>query len=394
MNGPHLKKQIILKKNEERRIISGHPWVFSNEVHETKGDPSIGDVVELLAATGLSIGMGLYNPHSLITFRLLSRTIEEVDHDFFHRTISRAHSLRNKLYPDSHTYRVIHGEGDFLPGLIVDKYNDYLSVQTYSYGMDARLQLICDVLESMFRPVGIVERNESQLRTLEHLPQRKAVLRGTVSPTVITEHGLQYTVDVLEGQKTGFFLDQRESRAAVRQFSHAASVLDCFCNDGGFSLNSAYAGASSVHGVDISAESIRRAAANAELNDLDAARFEQGDVFEKLKKLHSEGARFDLIVLDPPSFTKNKKDVQAAKIAYKRLHAGTIRLLKSGGILVTASCSHHIDPSVFLDIIDKATRELGRTLQLLDWRGAAPDHPILPAVPETRYLKLGIFCVH
>ena len=388
----HIKKQIILKKKEDRRILTGHPWVFSNEIRETRGEPSIGDVVELVTAGGVSLGVGLYNPHSLVSVRLFSQHVLEIDREFFERRISEAASLRKLLYPDSECYRLINGEGDFLPGLVVDKYNDVLVVQSFSYGMDMRLPTICDVLESQFRPRGIAERNESSLRVLEQLPLRKGMLRGDVHQTTIEEHTLRYLVDVLEGQKTGFFLDQRESRKLVRQFSKQARVLDAFCSYGGFALNAANGGATSVLAIDISQKSVQAASGNVSLNGFDKViSFETADVFQRLKTL--EPSSFDLIILDPPSFTKTRKNVTAAKKGYAELHSAAAPLLRKGGILLTASCSHHIRPDVFLQVVDDATRAAGRTLQMLDWRGAAPDHPCLPSVPETRYLKCGVFRV-
>ncbi len=351
----------------------------------------IGDVVELVAASGLSLGIGFYNPHSLITFRLLSSHIEEIDFSFMLKRVSQAVTLRKTVYPESECYRLVHSESDFLPGLIIDKYNDYISIQTYSYGMDARLPLICDVIEELLHPKGIVERNESALRALEGLTQKKGVLRGTISNTTIVEHGLRYVVNALEGQKTGFFLDQRENRATIGRFSKGAAVLDCFCNYGGFALNAARSGAASVLGIDSSEEAITNATTNATLNDLKNVRFERADVFERLKQLHTTSERFDLIVLDPPSFTKSKKNVQTARKGYKELHSSAFGLLKKDGVVLSASCSHHITPDVFLEIIADSAVRAGKRLQLLDWRGAGPDHPTLPCMPETRYLKFGAF---
>jgi 23S rRNA (cytosine1962-C5)-methyltransferase len=391
MNERHLQKQIVLRKNEEHRIVGGHPWVFSNEIRETRGSPSMGDMVELLTAGGLALGIGLYNPHSLIAVRLVSQVIEEIDTEFFRDRIARALDLRRMLYPDSTVYRLVHGEGDFLPGLVIDRFNEYTVVQTLSHGMDQRLTMICDALETVLAPKGIVERNEAPLRTLEELPLKKGVLRGEAGTTTITLNGLLFKVDVLEGQKTGFFLDQRENRVAVARFSKSAQVLDCFCNDGGFSLSAARAGATTVTGLDSSEEAVRNATENARLNGLSGVRFERTDVFEALASLAQNEASFDLVILDPPSFTRSRKTVQTAKKGYKELHTGALRLLKKGGILATASCSHHIEPDVFLSIVDETARKAGRRIQLLEWRGAAPDHPTLPSVPETRYLKFGIF---
>jgi 23S rRNA (cytosine1962-C5)-methyltransferase len=393
MTHPHLDKRIILKKNEERRILAGHPWVFSNEIRETYGSPAAGDVVELMQASGATVGIGLYHPHSLIALRLLGETLEEIDQQFFFRRLARALKVRATLFPGATCYRLVHGEADFLPGLIVDRYNDYLAVQTLSLGMDLRLPMICEALEQLLHPAAIVERNESPLRLLEQLPQEKGILRGSVQPITIEEHGLRYTVDILEGQKTGFFLDQRENRAAAAHYCRSGAVLDCFCNDGGFALNAARGGASSVLALDASADAVARARANAALNGLTTIAFEQADVFERLDSLAAEGRRFDAVILDPPSFTRTKKNVQPAKQGYRDLHRKALALLQSGGILFTASCSHHIEPEVFLAIVDQTARKAGKRLQLLEWRGAAPDHPTLPAVPETKYLKVGVFTV-
>jgi len=386
-----VNKQIILRKNEERRIAAGHPWAFSNEIRETKGDPAIGDVVELRSAGGLLLGIGFYNPHSLIAFRLLSTTPVEINADFFRERIRQAQELRQEVAEGRTAYRVVHGEGDFLPGLVLDRFNDQLVVQTYAHGMDLRLDQICEASEAVFHPAAIVERNESPIRLLENLPLRKGVVRGSAVPTTIMEHGLRYTVDILEGQKTGFFLDQAENRLALRRFCHGARVLDCFCNDGGFSLNAAAGGAASVLGVDASASAVSRAEANAALNGVQGVRFMKADVFELLASLDPAEAQYDVVVLDPPAFTKSRKNVQTAKKGYRELQQGALRVLRKGGFLLTASCSHHIEPDVFLGIVDGAARESERRLQLLEWRAAAQDHPTLAAVPETRYLKFGIF---
>jgi 23S rRNA (cytosine1962-C5)-methyltransferase len=390
----HSPKHIILKKNEDQRIRSGHPWVYSNEIRTVNGDPNIGDVVEIVAAGGRSLGIGFYNPHSLIAVRSLSPVAEEIDAAFFTRRITDALALRKKVFGEADAYRIVHGEGDFLPGLIVDRYADNLVVQTYSYGMDRRLPVLCDVLEDLLSPKAIVERNESPTRALERLEQKAGILRGSVGPVEITEHGIRYAVDILGGQKTGFFLDQRENRLAIRRFSSNGAALDCFCNYGGFALNAASAGARTVLGLDSSPEAVAAASTHAHLNGYSAARFEQADVFIRLAELAAKEEHFDVVILDPPSFTKSRKNVYSAKLGYKELHRLALRVLNPGGILVTSSCSYHIEPGVFLNIIDESVRLAGRSLQMLDWRGASPDHPTLPAVPETRYLKCGIFRVN
>ncbi|RCK77667.1 MAG: LSU m5C1962 methyltransferase RlmI [Ignavibacteriae bacterium] len=387
-----MKKIIKLKKGEDKRIKNGHLWVFSNEIQQIQGEPSTGDIVELRTYSGEYLGKGFYNAHSLITFRLLTRIEEEIDFQFYKNKIEQALELRKRIYPEYRSYRVVYGESDFLPGLIIDKYNDYLSVQVYSSGIDKHLTLICDVIESIFKPKGIIERSESPLRELEGLKPKKGILRGKIEKIMIKENNLNFYVDLIEGQKTGFYFDQRENRFAIRRYSEGARVLDCFCNDGGFALNAASAGASEVIGVDISDSSIQRAVYNSEINNFsNKCKFIKADVFEFLNEAEIKKEKYDLIVLDPPSFTKSKKNISTAKVGYRNINTRAMKLLKPNGILATASCSHHIDDEMFLDIIQSSAKNAKRTLRLLEFHGAAPDHPILISMPETKYLKFGIF---
>ena len=388
-----MKKQIILKKNEEHRILSGHQWVFSNEISSIIGDPLAGDIVELLNHHHRFLGIGFFNPNSLISFRLLSTEAEDVTFDFFEKRISHAHQLRQKLFPHSETYRLVYGESDFLPGLIIDKYNEYLSVQTLSFGMDKRLRLICDVLDSIFHPKAIVERNDSPIRSLEKLPEQKGIIRGTLDETIIVEHGLKFKVDLLNGQKTGFFLDQRDNRKTVRKYVNDARVLDAFCYEGSFALNASEAKAKTVYGFDQSSASITKARMNAKLNEADHISFEVANAFDKLKSLVNEKDEFDVVILDPPSFTRSKKNVSTALKGYKEINELALKLLASGGFLISASCSHHITQDSFLSAVEDGSRKAGRKLQLLEFAGASPDHPVLPAMPETGYLKFAVFAV-
>ncbi len=368
--------------------------MFSNEIASVDGSPEAGEIVTLENHTGKLLGIGFFNPRSLIAVRLLTQKDEPTDEQFFQRRIEAAYTLRKKLYPDSGTFRLIHGESDFLPGLIVDKYEDLLALQILSAGMERRLPLIADILQELLQPRGMIERNDIPVRTLEGLEMRKGLLRGSCGPLIMTEGNLSFAIDLLEGQKTGFFLDQRENRQAIRRYAHGGSVLDCFCNDGGFALNAAKGGAKSALGIDSSETAIARASENASRNNLSGqVSFLCSDAFEYLRKAADEEKDFDLIILDPPSFAKSKKSVQKAVRAYREINSLAMKMLKKGGILATASCSHHIFPEKFLETVQRSARESGRTLRLLEWRGASPDHPLLPSMPETLYLKFGIFGV-
>ncbi|MFA6457074.1 MAG: class I SAM-dependent rRNA methyltransferase [Bacteroidota bacterium] len=388
-----LAQHVILKKNEDRRLLGGHQWIFSNEIHRIVGEPKSGSVVEILRSDGRSLGIGLYNPASLIAVRFLSSELEEINETFFEKKIRSAYRLRKRLYPQSETFRVVNGESDFLPGLIIDKYEQALSIQTFSAGMDMRLELICAAAESVFHPSGIVERNESPLRTLEGLPLRKGILKGTVAPAVIELNGIKFSIDILGGQKSGFFLDQRLNRTAIAPFVKDASVLDCFCNEGGFGLYAASFGATSVDSVDISEEAITKAKENAQLNNLTTVKFHTADVFKFLEESVAAGKRWDVVILDPPSFTKSKKTVATAIKGYKEINQNGLRLVAPEGIFATASCSHHIDRETFLNIVQESSVKAGRRIKLLHISGAAPDHPTLPSMPETHYLKFALFSV-
>lgn len=384
------KKQVILKKDEEHRLTLGHQWIFSNEVAETRNDPKAGEVVELLRYDGKFLGVGFYHPNSLIAFRLLTAEQREINYDFFEERIEQAFGLRKILYPKSETYRLVHGEGDFLPGLIIDKYNEFISLQALSAGMELYTPIICDVLDNIFHPKAIVARNDVAIRALEGLPIEKKILRGNPSITIINDDVVKYEIDILQGQKTGFFLDQRENRKLINRYVKDRAVLDCFCNEGGFALHASNAGAQIVNGIDISESAILKARVNARLNNADV-KFEVGDVFEKLKKFLENESRFDAIILDPPSFTKSKKNVPAALRGYREIHLAALKLLNSGGLLITSSCSHHISEAMFIEAIQQAGLKIKRKLQLLEFNGASPDHPIIPSMPETKYLKFAIF---
>jgi len=387
--------RVLLNPREEGRILRGHRWVFSNEIARVEGGPAAGDVVEVARQDGRLLGLGLYNPATLIAVRMLTDRRESIDTDFLASRIRRALVLRKRLYPDSSSFRLVHGESDDLPGLIVDRYEDCLSVQTLCVGMDRMKDRLCDALEDVLHPRSIVERNESHLREREGLDRRSGVLRGDAPGVVeIHEADLRFSVDPLAGQKTGFYFDQRENRLYLRRFASGARVLDAFCNDGAFALHAAKAGASAVLGLDIAPGAVTRAGDNAVLNGLeDRCQFETVEAGAALDALHARAERFDVIILDPPSFTRTRKNVPAAKKGYEEINRKAMRILRRGGILASASCSFHITDETFMGCIQEAAFRTTRTLRLLEWRSQAPDHPILPAMPETRYLKFGAFQV-
>lgn len=388
---------IHLKPKEQRRLLKGHLWVFSNELQTVPGDIAAGETVRLVTHDDRLIGTGFYNPHSLISFRLLSRSGEIPDKEFFKKKIAEALALREKIYrlDDTNAWRLVHGESDGLPGLVIDRFNRAIVLQAFSAGMDRHLPLVCDVIEELLQPEAIILRNESVLRELEGLPLYKEIIKGERSATLQTIHdaGLSYEVDLYEGQKTGFFLDQRENRKIIRSFSEGADVLDVFTNDGGFALNALRGGARSAIMVDISEETLKRAEKNAVLNGFENFSLVASDAFDMLGKMVEAKELFDVVVLDPPSFTKSRKNLPTALKAYKRLNKLGLQLIKPGGFLATASCSHHVNEEDFLAAIHQAALAAGKQLRMIYKNAQPPDHPVLLSMPETGYLKFACFYV-
>jgi len=379
-------KTIKLRKKEDRRILRGHPWVFSNELERLPQDCAPGEIIDLLDSSGRFIGRGYINPHSLIAVRLLTRTQEEIDLAFFRRKIAAARALRATFgFGDS--FRAIFSEGDGLPGLIVDKYADTLVIQSSTAGIDRQLDLIITALTEEYASKAVVLRNDTSSREMEGLTQEKRVVFGTVDgPLVIEESGIRYTVDVLEGQKTGFFFDQRENRLALKDHVKGRRTLDCFCYVGAWALSAARFGASEVIGLDASEKAIALATKNAELNGL-AAQFRKADVFDELRAFEKQRERFGCIVLDPPAFVKNRAKVREGIKGYKEINLRAMKLLEPGGALITCSCSHHIDQELFREMLIDAAFSAGKQARILEMRSQARDHPALLAARETQYLK-------
>lgn len=390
-------RALYLKPKEHRRLLSGHLWVFSNELREVPRDIAAGETVQLFTHDGRLLGTGFFNPQSLIAFRLLTRSEEQPDREFFRKKIMEAYRLREKLYPETETnaWRLVHGESDGLPGLVIDRFDRAIVLQSFSAGMDRHLPLITEVLRELFDPKAIVIRNEAQLRELEGLPLYKEMVVGKPEEAqqVIVDGGISYRVNILEGQKTGFFLDQRENRRIVRKYSAGADVLDVYTNDGGFALNAMYAGARSTTMVDISQEALQRAEQNARMNDLDNFTIVASDAFEALARLKQEQRSYDLVILDPPSFTKSRKTVPTALKAYSKLNRMGLQLVRDEGFLATASCSHHVSEEDFLAAVHFGAMQAGKHLRLICRNAQPPDHPVLLSMPETGYLKFACFYV-
>ena len=385
-------KTIRLKKKEERRLLRGHPWVFSNELREIPLGVAPGEIVDVLDFSGRFVGRGAINPHTLIAVRILTRKREEIDAAFLLQRITTARDLRTRL-GFGESFRAVYSEGDGLPGLIVDKYSDILVVQTLTAGMERLLDTIITVLREVYSPRALVLKNDTASREIEGLERHTRVAFGPIpGPVLMEESGLQYKVDVLEGQKTGFFFDQRENRLALKELVKGRRTLDCFCYAGAWALNAARFGASEVIGIDSSEKAVNLAGENAALNNL-SVRLVVGDVFEELRAFEKKGERFGCIVLDPPAFVKSRAKTREGIKGYKEINLRAMKMLEPGGLLVSCSCSHHVDVELFKEMLIDAAYSAGRGVRLLEMRSQARDHPIVLAARETQYLKCAVLIV-
>jgi 23S rRNA (cytosine1962-C5)-methyltransferase len=369
--------------------------VYEGEIEEVEGSIAPGEIVDVWDAHRNFRARGYFNPHSQIRVRVLSFEPEPIDEDFLRRRLRQAIDRRLLLSIPSDAYRLVFSESDLLPGLIVDRYGPYLVVQFLTLGMEVLRDQVVVLLVELLSPEGIYARNDLHVRELEGLPQEKGLLWGQVPDRIRIQEGhLFLGVDVKEGQKTGFFLDQRGNRLALRGLSQGRRALDCFCYSGAFSLQAAHFGAASVLGLDISESAIALAEENSRLNGFsERCRFRAANVFDELRALRKQGETFDLIVLDPPAFTKSKQAIGPALRGYKEINLRALKLLDSGGLLLTCSCSFHLSPQIFLQVIEEAAADAGRRVHLLEFRTQAPDQPILMGVPETCYLKCAILRV-
>jgi len=386
--------KVILKKGEEVRIRMGHPWVFDNEVKNIDGDFNPADIVDVYDFKDRFLGRGYINPKSKILVRLLTREHEEINRELFRKKIIQAWEYRKKLV-DTSSCRVIFGEADFLPALIVDKFGDYLSIQTLSLGIEKYKDMIVKLLDEILEPKGIYERNDVKIREKEGLEQKKGFIKGPFDTTVeIVENEVKMLVDIENGQKTGYFLDQRENRAALKPFVKDARVLDTFTHTGGFALHAACYGAKEVTAVDISEHAIEYVRRNAEINGLqDKIKGVTGDVFDVLKNYQLANEKFDVVILDPPAFCKTKSALEGAYRGYKDINLRGMKIIKPGGFLITCSCSHYMYPGLFMEMIQDAAMDARRIVRQVEFRTQAKDHPVLYGSDESMYLKCVILQV-
>ncbi|MEO6917325.1 MAG: class I SAM-dependent rRNA methyltransferase [Chitinophagaceae bacterium] len=383
---------VILKPLKNSRIAQGHPWIFSNEVDSVSGDPAEGSVVKVLSSKKQFIGSGFINQKSQIVVRLLTHDPgREINDAFFLNRIQTAWKYRQKLgYTEN--CRLVFGEADFLPGLIIDKFNDYFVLQTLSLGMDNWKDSIVKALNRLFTPKGIYERNDVPVRELEGMIQQKKFLSEPFDTNIILkENGLLFKVDLEHGQKTGYFLDQQDNRKELARISKDAEVLEAFCYTGSFSIHAARYGAKKVTGIDISESAVAAARENAALNNLDnICEFQTANAFDALKSWAKEGRQYDVVILDPPAFTKSRENLGKAISGYKEINLRGMKLVRKGGFLVTASCTHLVTPEMFQQVIKDAAQDAKRMIRLVTVQTQAADHPIVPNIDITRYLKFVI----
>ena len=391
---------VTLKKGEGRSLKAGGAWIYDNEIESVMGSFEDGGIVRVQDFDGYGLGKGFINRHSKIRVRMLTRNpAQKIDRNFLRRRVRDAWEYRKRTV-DTASCRLIFGEADFLPGFVADKFSDVLVIQSLALGMDRYKEAIVEelkeaLLEDGIRIRGVYERSDAKEREKEGMERVKGFLGAPFDTNVeITENGVRYLVDVKDGQKTGFFLDQKYNRLAVQKLCRDARVLDCFTHTGSFALNAGLAGAREVLGVDASELGIRQAERNAQLNGLqDRVRFQTADVFDLLPELERQGEQFDVVILDPPAFTKSRSSVKNAVKGYREINMRGMKLVRDGGFLATCSCSHFMTYELFTETLKQAARSVHRRLRQVEYRTQAPDHPILWAADESYYLKFYIFQV-
>jgi len=380
--------KVYLRKKIAPRIANGHPWIYGNEVDRVAGNPEPGEIVEVRFADGKLAGVGYYNAQSQIVVRLLSRKIEDINEAFFYQRILQAWQYRQRTgYTEN--CRLVFGEADQLPALIIDKFNDYFVIQTLALGIDIWKPAIIHAIETIFKPKGIYERNDVPVRTLEGLEQQKGFLSAPFDTQItINENGLKFYVDIENGQKTGYFLDQQDNRRAIQHIVKGAEVMGAFTYTGTFEIHAAHYGAKSVLGIDISEQAVAQANKNAALNGLEKiVEFKAMNAFDVLKDWGKDGPLYDVVMLDPPAFTKSRENIQKAVTGYKEINLRGMKLIRNGGFLVTSSCTNLVNPELFLHTINAAAKDAKKRIKQVTFQAQASDHPIIWGMENTNYLK-------
>ncbi|MGQ0810182.1 MAG: class I SAM-dependent rRNA methyltransferase [Nitrospiraceae bacterium] len=381
--------RVRLRKEWDRKRESGYLWAYAGEIDAVTGNPVAGDVVEVCTQGGHVVGHGLFNPHSKIRVRLLSFHNQPLDEGFWRKRIGGAVALRQRVVADTNAYRLIHGESDLLPGLIVDRFGDLLVMQTLSFGMDRRKEMLADLLTAETGVKNVYLRNDGKSRLQEGLSVEQRCFRGQFTTVVeIDEMQAKFFVDVARGQKTGWFCDQRENRSAVAVLGKGVDVLDVFCHTGGFGIQAALHGAASVVGLDVSAEAIKLAQQHAVMNGVGrVCVYREADALDELRAIERSGRRYGMVILDPPAFARSKQAVPHALAGYKDVNLRAMRAVQPEGFVVSCSCSHHVSERALWETIRSAAHDAKRQLRLLEVRSQSRDHPVLAAMPETKYLK-------
>ena len=384
--------RLILGRHQDRRVRGGHPWIFSNEIADIEGAPKPGGLVEITDDRGAFLGRAYWNPQSLIAARVLTRGRDEIDTAFFVKRLERAVRFRERVLPGEAALRVVYGESDQLPGLVVDRYGDVLVAQVLTLGMEARQELLREALEKVLKPRGVIRAADSPLRALEGLTQERGLWWGEVPERLeVSLEGFRVELDPWKGQKTGLFLDQRLNRRLAEEHAKGRRVLDLFCYQGEWALHAARGGATDVLAVDSSQPALDAAARNLERNALsERVALRRADAFDAARDLERAGEKFGLVIVDPPALIKSRKHLAAGAKAYREINRTAMAMLDEEGVLITCSCSHHLEDTLFRQVLIEAARAAHRPMRVLGWSGEGPDHPQLLAVPETHYLKCAV----
>ncbi len=387
-------EKVFLKKNEDKRLKKGHLWIFSNEVDRVVGNPNNGDLIEVCDSKEQFLGSGFYNKNSLIAIRLISLSQIRDLSELFSEKMKAAYDLRKMFYPHRESFRMVFSESDFLPGLIVDKYNNTFVLQVNSYGIENNIHIIVDILKNQFNAENIFTKNDSYLRKLEGLTEDDKIFYGSVGSAIISDGLIKYKIDFSQSQKTGFYFDQNDNRFFIENIVKGKTIADVFCNSGGFGLHAINANAKSIDFIDSSLKEVESVKSNLTLNGFKHdVNFFVGDAFLFLEETRNSHKKYDVVIVDPPAFAKSKKSLPAAEKGYEKLNRLALQVITDGGLLVSSSCSYHLKKETFINCINRAANKTASKVQLIHFNHASLDHPQLPSMEETSYLKFAVFKV-